>query len=104
MFATPEDAKAFSKNPDRCFRRAARIAQRWPELIFLLDIEHLVYHPSSLRWTDDAKNKMNYMISKNAGMQCETHPMSSNIVESYTWNEWELRRRGIVLVSITKDL
>lgn len=102
MFATPEDAKDFSKNPDKCLRRAARIAQRWPELIVLMDLEHLVYHPSSLRWSDDSKMFFNFMVSKNEGMQCETHPMPSNIVPSYTWNEWELRRRGIILSKIHK--
>ncbi len=100
MFATPEDAKDFSKNPDRCLRRAARIAQRWPELIILLNIEHLVYHPSNLRWSDDSKTFFNFVVSKNTGMQCEIHPMPSNIVENYTWNEWELRRRGIILVRV----
>jgi len=27
------------------------------------------------------------------------HPVSSRIVKHYTWNEWELRRRGLTLVT-----
>ena len=33
------------------------------------------------------------------GVQTEVHPIESNIVKSYEWNEWELRRKAIKLVS-----
>ena len=33
------------------------------------------------------------------GIQTEVHPIESNIVKSYEWNEWELRRKAIKLVS-----
>ena len=33
------------------------------------------------------------------GTQTDTHFMESNIVKSYEWNEWELRRKAIKLVS-----
>lgn len=32
------------------------------------------------------------------GTQTDTHFMESNIVKSYEWNEWELRRKAIKLV------
>ena len=32
------------------------------------------------------------------GTQTDTHFMESNIVRSYEWNEWELRRKAIKLV------
>lgn len=31
--------------------------------------------------------------------QTDTHPLESNIVTSYEWNEWELRRKALRLVS-----
>lgn len=34
-----------------------------------------------------------------SGTQTDTHFMESNIVKSYEWNEWELRRKAIKLVS-----
>ena len=34
-----------------------------------------------------------------AAVQTEVHPIESNIVKSYEWNEWELRRKAIKLVS-----
>lgn len=32
------------------------------------------------------------------GTQTDTHFVESNIVRSYEWNEWELRRKAIKLV------
>ena len=34
-----------------------------------------------------------------SGTQTDTHFMESHIVKSYEWNEWELRRKAIKLVS-----
>lgn len=33
-----------------------------------------------------------------SGTQTDTHFMESNIVKSYEWNEWELRRKALKLV------
>lgn len=39
-------------------------------------------------------------ISKReSGTQTDTHLLETNIVKSYEWNEWELRRKAIRLVS-----
>ena len=35
------------------------------------------------------------------GTQTDTHPLESNIVSAYEWNEWELRRKAIKLVSLS---
>lgn len=37
-----------------------------------------------------------------SGTQTDTHFMESNIVKSYEWNEWELRRKALKLVSDDK--
>ena len=34
------------------------------------------------------------------GTQIDTHFMESNIVKSYEWKEWELRRKAIKLVCV----
>lgn len=40
-------------------------------------------------------------ISKSdASVQTETHPLETNIVKSYEWNEWELRRKAIKLANL----
>ena len=36
------------------------------------------------------------------GTQTDTHFMESNIVKTYEWNEWELRRKAIKLVCFNK--
>ena len=32
------------------------------------------------------------------GTQTEVHPIETNLVKTYEWNEWELRRKAIKLV------
>ena len=39
------------------------------------------------------------VIKSDIGTQTDTHLMESNLVKSYEWNEWELRRKAIKLVS-----
>lgn len=34
-----------------------------------------------------------------SGTQTDTHPVETNIVKSYKWNEWELRRKAIKMVN-----
>ena len=40
------------------------------------------------------------VIKSEAGTQTDVHFMESNIVKSYEWNEWELRRQALKLVII----
>lgn len=35
-----------------------------------------------------------------SGTQTDIHPLETNIVKSYEWNEWELRRKAIHLVRV----
>lgn len=39
------------------------------------------------------------IIMHDCGAQTELHPVESNIDRSYEWNEWQLRRKAIKLVS-----
>jgi hypothetical protein len=34
------------------------------------------------------------------GTQTDTHILESNMVKTYEWNEWELRRKALKLVII----
>ena len=36
-----------------------------------------------------------------SGCQTDTHILEHNIVKDYEWNEWELRRKALKLVSAT---
>ena len=35
------------------------------------------------------------------GTQTDTHILDHNIVKSYEWNEWELRRKALKMVRVT---
>lgn len=37
-----------------------------------------------------------------SGTQTDIHPVETNIVRSYEWNEWELRRKATKLVSLNE--
>jgi len=38
------------------------------------------------------------VMKSDSGTQTDTHFHESNIVASYEWNEWELRRKALKLV------
>ena len=40
------------------------------------------------------------ITKSDVGTQTDTHILESNIVNSYEWNEWELRRKALKLVSL----
>ena len=53
----------------------------------------------------DAGKMVEKPVTKcDSGTQTDTHFMDSNIVKSYEWNEWELRRKAIKLVKYTSML
>ncbi len=57
------------------------------------------------RYSADRSGKTtNVLISTDAQVQTDLHPVETNIVPNYTWNEWELRRRGLILSKIHKCL
>lgn len=39
-----------------------------------------------------------------SGTQTDVHPVETNIVRTYEWNAWELRRKAIGLVSASATL
>ena len=40
------------------------------------------------------------ITKSDTGTQTDTHFYDSNIVKSYEWNEWELRRKAIKLTNL----
>lgn len=53
----------------------------------------------SLQGKDQGRMIEKPVTKCDSGTQTDTHFMESNIVKSYEWNEWELRRKAIKLVS-----
>lgn len=39
-----------------------------------------------------------HVAKADMGTQTELHPIETNLVDTYEWNEWELRRKALKLV------
>lgn len=70
------------------------ILQRVP-----VQIAMLILHAFVLQGKDQGRMIEKPVTKCDSGTQTDTHFMESNIVKSYEWNEWELRRKAIKLVS-----
>ena len=75
----------------------AEAAKKSPELIQLLELHQqfatIAPYSQKGKMIDKPVTKMDM------GCQTDTHIMESNLVKNYEWNEWELRRKAIKLVS-----
>ncbi|TRY84443.1 hypothetical protein DNTS_035810 [Danionella cerebrum] len=90
-FSSRSAAYAFASRADECLSEVLEKAKRTPELIQLLQLhrEFNTHAPYS---------------ESEAAVQTETHPLESNIVKSYEWNEWELRRKAIRLANLQSKI
>lgn len=70
------------------------ILQRVP-----VQITMLILYAFVLQGKDQGRMIEKPVTKCDSGTQTDTHFMESNIVKSYEWNEWELRRKAIKLVS-----
>ncbi|KAJ8026094.1 hypothetical protein HOLleu_33834 [Holothuria leucospilota] len=101
VFSSREAAYDFASYPDKYIMQVAECAKRSPELIQLLEL-----HAQFATITPYTQGKeQGQMIEKpvtkcDMGIQTEVHPIESNIVKSYEWNEWELRRQAIKLANL----
>lgn len=99
-FATAEAAYEFSHDPEYYVSGVAEIAKKCPELIQLLEL-----HRQFAAITPYSQGRDNGLIQApvtkfDAGTQTEVHPVEENIVKSYEWNEWELRRKALKLANL----
>ena len=80
----------------------AEAAKKSPELIQLLELHQ--QFATITPYSSSQKGGAGGMIEKpqtkaDAGCQTDTHILEANLVKDYEWNEWELRRKAIKLVS-----
>ena len=80
----------------------AEAAKKSPELIQLLELHQ--QFATIAPYSSSQKGGAGGMIEKpqtkaDAGCQTDTHILEANLVKDYEWNEWELRRKAIKLVS-----
>nr|XP_014354173.1 PREDICTED: UPF0704 protein C6orf165 homolog [Latimeria chalumnae] len=100
-FSSKEAAYAFANNPDKYITMTMEKAMQHAELIQLLELYQFF---TSV--TPHSENKIGgRLLIKpitrcDSSTQTDTHILESNIVKSYEWNEWELRRKAIKLANL----
>eukprot|EP01135_Chromosphaera_perkinsii_P010353 Nk52_evm25s2118 gene=Nk52_evmTU25s2118 len=100
-FINKKAAMEFAKDPDGYIGQIVNLAKQTPELINLCNLHsHFAaitpYHSSR----GDTKLKVHNVSKRDNGIQTEIHPVESNLVKDYDWNEWELRRKAIKLANL----
>jgi len=99
-FSSIQAATEFAMNPEWFIQQVAECAKKSPELIQLLEL-----HQQFATITPYSASREGKMIEKpitkaEQGSQTDTHFYESNIVKTYEWNEWELRRKAIKLANL----
>uniref|UniRef100_A0A3P8WJR9 Cilia- and flagella-associated protein 206 n=1 Tax=Cynoglossus semilaevis TaxID=244447 RepID=A0A3P8WJR9_CYNSE len=91
-FSSREAALTFASCPDKFISEVLERAKLSPELLQLLRLQqHLLLGESAL---------VKPVTKCEGGTQTDLHPVESNIVTSYEWNEWELRRKALKLADL----
>ncbi|XP_074471140.1 cilia- and flagella-associated protein 206 [Sebastes fasciatus] len=101
VFRSKEAALKFASNPDDFIAEVAEKAKRSPELIQLLKLHQQYSCVSTYAELQPGESLLVKPIIKcESGTQTDIHPVETNIVKSYEWNEWELRRKAIKLADL----
>ncbi|XP_050993880.1 cilia- and flagella-associated protein 206 [Labeo rohita] len=100
-FSCKSAAYEFTSKADEFVSAVVEMAKRWPELIQLLQLHQEFASVTPYSEMQSGQKLLVKTISKSdASMQTEIHPLETNIVKSYEWNEWELRRKAIKLANL----
>ncbi|XP_048585340.1 cilia- and flagella-associated protein 206-like isoform X2 [Nematostella vectensis] len=104
-FSNKQAALEFSNAPDSYIAGIAEAAKRSPELIQLLELHSQFASITPYTQLRDQGRMIEAPITKcDSGTQTDTHFIESNIVKSYEWNEWELRRKALKLANLRTKL
>uniref|UniRef100_A0A3Q1FE53 Cilia- and flagella-associated protein 206 n=1 Tax=Acanthochromis polyacanthus TaxID=80966 RepID=A0A3Q1FE53_9TELE len=98
--SSKQAALNFACSPDDFVEKVAEKAKCSPELIQLLKLPQQFSCVSP--YSEDLKHHFeSLLVTKcESGTQTDIHPMETNIVKSYEWNEWELRRKALKLADL----
>ncbi|KAJ8008919.1 hypothetical protein DPEC_G00083420 [Dallia pectoralis] len=101
VFSSKEAALSFALKPDENIARVAEVAKRSPELIQLLELhQHFACVTPYSEMQSGERLLVKPMLKCDSSTQTDTHLLETNIVKSYEWNEWELRRKAIKLANL----
>ncbi|XP_051792721.1 cilia- and flagella-associated protein 206 isoform X2 [Acanthochromis polyacanthus] len=98
VFSSKQAALNFACSPDDFVEKVAEKAKYSPELIQLLKLPQQF---SCVSPYSELQPGESLLVTKcESGTQTDIHPMETNIVKSYEWNEWELRRKALKLADL----
>ncbi|XP_026197987.1 cilia- and flagella-associated protein 206 [Anabas testudineus] len=101
VFSSKKAALEFTSSPDDYISEIAEKAKLSPELIQLLKLHQQFSSVSPYSEIQPGETLLVKPITKcDSGTQTDTHPMETNIVKTYDWNEWEMRRKAIKLADL----
>ncbi|XP_067882747.1 cilia- and flagella-associated protein 206 [Heterodontus francisci] len=100
-FSSKEAATAFAQKPDYYIAIAAEEAKHSAELIQLLELHQQF---SSITPYSKAVKCVKPATKCDSSTQTDTHILQPNLVKSYEWNEWELRRKAIKLANLRQKV
>ena len=92
----------FSKDPEAIIQKVIENACLHPQLVHLLFLHK--YFPTfaaleGVRSFSKQKLLGKVTVTYDAVTQTDTHIVDTFIDKNYEWNEWELRRKALMLVS-----
>ncbi|KAM9495312.1 cilia- and flagella-associated protein 206 [Clarias gariepinus] len=100
-FTSKQAAYQFASKADEYIEQITENAKRSPELIQLLELHQQFATVTQHSQMQSSERLLVKPISKSdSSTQTDTHLMESNIMKSYEWNEWELRRKAIKLANL----
>lgn len=100
-FCSKRAAQEFAQNIEGYIHMVAEGAKRSPELIQLLELHTQFATITPYSQGKDQGRMIEKPVTKcDSGSQTDTHLLEPNIVKSYEWNEWELRRKAIKLANL----
>ncbi|GFR85704.1 cilia- and flagella-associated protein 206 [Elysia marginata] len=100
-FSSKEAAYEFAQNPQEIIGLVAEGAKKSPELIQLLELHTQFSTITPYSQSREAGKMIEKPVTKcDSASQTDTHLLESNIVKTYAWNEWELRRKAIKLANL----
>ncbi|XP_073445708.1 cilia- and flagella-associated protein 206 isoform X2 [Dendrobates tinctorius] len=105
IFSSKEAASTFAQDPDHYITLIGEKAKQCAELIQLLELHQQFSAITAYSQAQAAEKLLMKPITKcNSSTQTDTHILETNIVKSYEWNEWELRRKAIKLTNLRQKV
>lgn len=98
-FSDARSMQAFLAEVDQVLTETVENGKRFPELIELLQL-HEFFASDVQRGSQFGGGQRDAAVMSNCSVQTDTHPMESNMVKDYEWNEWALRKKAIHLANL----